>query len=413
MGLGDLAQVEKGLDDINALLAGGITRDADAGELGVDENPHRRIAVIDLAGGFGMQHVANGHLGLAGPGRSDQRRAGYVAGGPDALGAGAHVAVDLDEAAGIGIDAGLLQADILGGRGRADGEHQPLGPQDAFLAAHDRLEDHAVVVPENTPGVGLENKVDVFAGEDLAEQVGQPGVELLEQSLAAFENGDAGAEARKHLSHLQGDDAAADDQQRLGEAGQVHGGVAGQVIDLGQAGDVEGTRIAAAGQKEALRRQGLRPDAQLPRRDEPTVAAQDANVRLAVEDLLVVLPAQRRHRLALDLHQAPAVRQPRFQVEAECRPAPGGEAVLGLVDQRLARYTAPVDAGAAEVALLHHQDLGAFAGRLQRPGEGGGSGAEYDDVVGDAHWLSLPFQVLTMLSSSQGKSPSRVLRASL
>ena len=111
MGLGHPRQVEKGLRHLFPPGPGLVGGKPDHGELGIGEDGHRRVAVVDAQVGLGVEHVGHGQLRLPGSGRGDEGRAGAVPGRPDALGRGLQFLVDGNEAGRIDLHAGSLQAD--------------------------------------------------------------------------------------------------------------------------------------------------------------------------------------------------------------------------------------------------------------------------------------------------------------
>ncbi len=78
------------------------------------------------------------------------------------------------------------------------------------------------------------------------------------QSLALFDHGDACAEAAVHLSEFQRDVTAADDDEMVGHRVEFEDRHVGQVVDVGQSGDVRHDRAAADVEEDPVGLQACR-----------------------------------------------------------------------------------------------------------------------------------------------------------
>ncbi len=174
----------------------------------------------------------------------------------------------------------------------------------------------------------------------------------------------------EHLPHFDGNHAAADDNQGFWETVQMEGGVACEKIDISQTRQADSARNSAAGDQKPVADDDFGAHLKFSWGEEAAMAAQDFDPGIGCQHFFVIFPPHLCHGLLLGSHQPPAIRNAGSQVHSEGSGTAGLEIGLCLVDQCLARDAAPVDTGAAQFALLNHQDSGPLAGSLQSTGEG-------------------------------------------
>ncbi len=91
-----------------------------------------------------------------------------------------------------------------------------------------------------------------LASERLLERQGGLRLDNGEYSRAMLQHGYPAAEPQIHLPQFQGDHPAADHDQGVGERFEEERAAAGQVIDLGQSGNVYEAGEPAGGDEEPL-----------------------------------------------------------------------------------------------------------------------------------------------------------------
>src|SRR5690606_7877739 len=127
-------------------------------------------------------------------------------------------AVDLDVATVAEHDTGLLQAQARGARHAADGDEAVGGGDDAAVG---ELDLDAVPDAADGGGAGAGQDGHAAAAEDVLDELG--GVLVLpgQHPVAAGDEGDGHAEAVVGAGELGAGDAGADDDEVLGQLGEV------------------------------------------------------------------------------------------------------------------------------------------------------------------------------------------------
>ena len=81
---------------------------------------------------------------------------------------------------------------------------------------------HALAPALHRNAFGIETDLNPLLLQNLADRVGDVGVFAADQPLALFNDGDAAAEAAIHLTELQTNIAAANDDEMLGQEVDMH-----------------------------------------------------------------------------------------------------------------------------------------------------------------------------------------------
>ena len=255
----------------------------------------------------------------------------------------------------IGLDPGRGQVQLCGPRRAAGGHQQPL-PGHAPPARGDHHDLPAVTLNRGRP---LAHHGDPIIEEHLAQRRGELGLGAWGQAAheAHFR-----AEVGEQLGLLQPDIPAADDDQRGRQLAKLHRRGRGQVVHLGQPGQVRDRRLRPGRDQERRRRQLHAVDQQGVRIGERGHAVEDLKV-VGGGDVGVLGLTQPADQLVLLLHQSREVHVTRRGGGAHERvvqravpgPCPG--------QQRLGRHTPDVDAGATQGAPLDDDHAG-----TQQPG---------------------------------------------
>ena len=141
--------------------------------------------------------------------RTGQRgRADDISGGVDARSGRPVAVVDNDAAAGVDLDAHLLEPESFGVARASGREQQPLRPD---LAAVVEGNDQPVRLARDPVYTYAETDIHAHRLEDPAQVVGELGVDVAEQAVGAIDQGDLRAERGEDRRVLAADRAAADD----------------------------------------------------------------------------------------------------------------------------------------------------------------------------------------------------------
>ena len=230
----------------------------------------------------------------------------------------------------------------------------------------------------------LERRRDLLAGEGL----------LVDQDpLRGLDQGDARAQARPCLRHLDADDAAAEDQQPLRNLLRGRRLPVRPRRRLGEALDRRHSGGGAAGDHDRLsrlQRVGARRHRALAR-ELAAGAKQGDPARLepgklaGVVEIVNDLVAAREHELRVELS--------RDHLAHSCRARDLGQQLAGA-QQRLRGHAGVVGALAADQMLLDHGDLEAVLGSAAGEDLAGGTGADHDHVE-----FSFAHRAVTSLSA--------------
>src|SRR5262249_39127232 len=124
---------------------------------------------------------------------------------------------------------------------------------------------------------------DAFALDDVANRVRHVLVLVLDEARSFLADSHLASEAAEHLSKLQSDIAATDDNQVTGQEIDFHHGAVGEVIDLIEARHPRGQRTAPDVQKDTWRAQAFGTDAELAGRFKTGVALEHGAVLHVLE----------------------------------------------------------------------------------------------------------------------------------
>src|SRR5690606_23708575 len=383
--------------DVEALFTGLVFGQSDGRDLGVAVRHARDVRVVDTP-------VRDPGDDLGGDDPlvrrlvREERRTGAVADRVHAGDVRPHEVVDDDEAV-LGLDARLVEPDIVDDRRAADGDQHALGLDRLRLPVLHLDGQLDAVLPDVRllePGAGmhgdpplLERRLD--DGRGLLVLVREDPVERLDQ-------GDLRAERVVDVGKLESDRAATDDGERLRERLREDGVVRAPdpvAVDLehrerararaGRDDDVlrlEDPLLTLPGRRlVAVARVLARVDLDLP-------AAQETAPPLDVLDL--VLPEEEGHALGALLGDLAAPLRGRADVQLQIADLdaeivePGREppGVIRRFEHRLGRDATPVVADAAQLLCLYARDL---ESELRRPDRGHvtpGPGTQNDDIEG-------------------------------
>ena len=196
------------------------------------------------------EHVVDRDSGLVLRDRRELVSGRHIAGGPDAVRGGAEPVVHHDPTALV-LDPGPVELELLDVR-CAPGCQQDL--LDLELVSTDGRDDRAALAPDPLDGRPGPD-VDVFVlerGRQLGDRVR---VRSRGKAVGCLDDGHLRAEAREDLRQLEADGPAADDQQRLGELGQLERRDVVEPAGLVQALDRRHSRARPGRDQDALGRQ--------------------------------------------------------------------------------------------------------------------------------------------------------------
>jgi hypothetical protein len=315
-----------------------------------------------------------------------------VAERPDSRYVGAQLVVDDDEAARVGRDAGLVEAEVIGVGPPADGGEQAAAFELVRAAAGRKRDAHALSAGAGGHLGALHREVerDALAFEDRLHLARHLGVLARDQPVAVLDNRDAHAEAAVHLRELEADVAATGDDQVLGERVERHHRRVGQHRHVGDDVRLRQHRPAAdveedlrRGQRRAVHLDRVRPGEARLAPDEREVRGSRDPIRERLDRLADDAVLARRHFLHVDAHR-PA------EMDAALGRAPHDVRGAGARDERLGRDAGVVDAGASEVLALDQRGAHSRLGEAHGEERAGLAGADHDRVVrgGRRHGVS-------------------------
>ena len=181
-----------------------------------------------------------------------------VAESPHAVLVGLQVFVDENVAAGVEVEAGVLEVEEVAVGSAAGGDEDLIG-QDGFRGRsvlRGEVDADAREVAGDALDPGAE--VDVVAVlVALGELCADFGVFTREESIGGFEDGDFRTERAEEVGEFTGDVAAADDGEVAGEAFEMEGVVRGEVGSGVQARDRRNEGAGAPGDDDAVGGDGL------------------------------------------------------------------------------------------------------------------------------------------------------------
>ncbi len=268
----------------------------------------------------------------------------------------------------------------------------PARCQEEMRPLHRRAPVGALGVRDNPPGVSAEPDassvdpdVDAFLREDAVDRGGDLLVFATDQPRPHLDDGHLGAEPAKHLSELEADVAAADDQEMPWHRVQIHHRAVRkerdsiqslQGRDGGAPADVDEDPIGA---QHLVRHRDLRGAA------EPGVSRKDVAARQTAKPLLHAAARPLGDRV-FPLLDAPHVdAHAAADEDAVVAGAPCQVSGIGARHHRLRRDAARVDARAAESMALDDGDRHAGLRQPLRQGRAGLPGPDDDRVVVPAH----------------------------
>ena len=352
--------------------------------LGQADDADRRLAEDRAGDGFVVEvlrivlvdRLVEGD-GLADGDRGQVHAVGHVADGPDVVGRGLRIVVDLDRALVVQLDARLLQPQVLDVGDAAGGEHDHVG-----------FQRHAVFQMVDQASLGLLDRGVLTAQDDLdaalldlARQMGaHVVVEAAQDVRAAIDQGRLDAQTGEDARELDRDITAACDQDALGQFRQMEGFFGGDgVFDARQVLGLP--RAAAGGDQDLFGGEGLVLADNL---DGVGVLHHGAAVDQIDARLAQVGGIDARQARDLDVLGLQEGRPVEFRVVERPTVALGdlqGVADLGSHDHELLGHAAANDAGAADAILLGHGHLLAAQGGQARRAHPARTGADDEEVV--------------------------------
>src|SRR5436309_5923243 len=126
---------------------------------------------------------------------------------------GAKLIINLDVTALIYLNPGVFQAEVVGVRHTTDCEKCMRADDTLIAAAAINLHGHFVAAFFKADAFSPQTDLDTFAFENCFDVFGNVFVFAFNQARPPLHHGDLTAEAAVHLSKLQPDIAAADDDQ--------------------------------------------------------------------------------------------------------------------------------------------------------------------------------------------------------
>src|SRR5579875_2321649 len=308
-----------------------------------------------------------------------QLRGGHhVAAGVHARLAGPHVLVHLDEPPLVHLDLRALEAELLGQRPAADGDHDGLH-LDVLAVPEVHGRGAAVLGGRVTGHRHAGADVDAPLLEGAHNDVGDDLVALGQELGQRLEARDLGAEVGEQRGELAADGAAADDDGRGGQLLEVEHLVGGEhepAVDV-EAGD--GARHRTGGDDHVL------PAELGPVRDADHVVGPEGAGALERGHLaLLEEPLQALPQLVDDLLlpglALGELEEGLVDADAELLGAGHGPVDRRRLEELLGRDATPVQARAPDLLLLDDGDVEAGQASVQGRRVAGGSTADDDDI---------------------------------
>ena len=353
---------------------------ADAGERRVDVE---RVAVDTVrdAARVAVQEVGGDDLVVVVGGVREGAAAVALAQRPHAGDGGLQPVVHGDDAAPVDLDAGGVQAQVVGVRAPSHRQQQVRSDHARFPGCAVQRGGDRVAVPAHVHALRVQAHVHALGFQDPGHRRGDVRRFPLDQAVAGVDERDLAAEAAVHLRELQPDVAAADDDQVLGQHLQVQDGRVGQVVHPVEPGERRHERARSHVDEDPLGLQQGVAHADPVSGLEAGVPLVDRAVGERPEPALDADLGRARDRVLARLHARHVDAHGAVDHDAEV----GGPARhvrgAGAGHQRLGGDAAHVDAGAAEAVAL--DDGGVHAGAGERRGQAGAglAGADDDGVV--------------------------------
>ncbi len=153
-----------------------------------------------------------------------ERAALAVAQSPDAGDGCFQPRIDLDETILVCFDAGFIETEIAGVWTAAGGD-QEMRTRDARCACRALERDsHGAVFIFDACGAGIEQELDAFGFERFLQLGGNFGIFASNNLFAGVKNGDTAAEAAKHLAKFEANVTTSQNEQVIGNGGELHDG---------------------------------------------------------------------------------------------------------------------------------------------------------------------------------------------
>ena len=295
------------------------------------------------------------------------------------------------KSAPIGLDACLVQAEIIGVGSSADGKQQVTADDAPWLFATVEADCDTVAVALDGDALGVQTDCDPFLLENLPDRIGHIFVLARDEALGHFDDGHFAAEATVHLREFESDIAAADDEQMIRQKVHLHHAAVRQKRDLIEPRHVRDKGARAGVDENALGLEQMVVNAHGPWALESRMAPKDRAVGKTLHPLSHAL-ARRTGDLVLARLDARHIDPYR---SAGVNPVLAGTACkmgdIGTGHQCLGRDAAGVDASAAEMLSLDDGDAKTFIRQAAGERRSGLAGADDDGVVACGHaWSPRP-----------------------
>ena len=225
-----------------------------------------------------------------------------IAQGPDAGDVGAQLLIDADIPARISLNAGLVQAEIIG-IGYTPHCQQQMRARHFTRAARAIQPDHHVACfATHAQAVGGHLHVDALGFQNLAHRLRHVFIFTGDQARAFLHDRHARAEAPIHLAELQPHVAATDHDQVLGQEVHVHHGGVGQVGHLIQPRHRGNQRAPANVDEDALGLQQIVADTHGLHALKASMPLEDSAVLKAADPLLHAVAGAPGNLILAGLH---------------------------------------------------------------------------------------------------------------
>ena len=357
--------------------------------------PERRVDVqgiaVDAVGHpprLGAQQVAGHDLIVVVGGVGKGAAPVALAERPHPRRAGPQGVVHPDVAAGIDLDGGRLQPQVVGVGAPPDRQQQVRADHLRRLAAARQGGRHRVPAALEAKALRLQPEPDPLALQDRRHRGRHLRRLALDQPLAAVDQRHLAAEAAEHLGELQSDVAAADDHQMLRQVGELHDRGVGQVVHLRQARKRRHEGARADVDEDPFRLQHLAAHLHPVVAREPPVALVHGAVGQRPQPPFHAGRGAPHDRVLARLHPPHVHRDAAGDHHPEFGGAARDVGGAGAGHQRLGGDAADVHAGAAEAVALDHRGAQAGGGQVRGKTGAGLPGADDDRVVCVRHQAS-------------------------
>ena len=270
--------------------------------------------------------------------------------------------------------AGLVQAEVCGGRGSAGGKENEVRLDHIPIR---QLQQAPLAVGDDPRRRDVRIEADTLGQQRFRRSLPNVHIEAPQRQRLAIDQIDLCTECREDAGELHRDIAAAKDRDALGHGGQVEGVVGNDAL-IG-ARNVQPRGVAAGGDDDALGRHALAADIQGMWIDEHRSSIEDGCA--GVVQQAAIDAVQPGDLPVLGGKQLGPVVRALLDGPAEAGGVIGKTAILAGLHQQLLRHAADIDAGAAPETLLRDRHAGAVAGGNAGTANTGRAAADDEEIV--------------------------------